>query len=583
MTSRWTADTLMQARREGDRDGDAIIERILSPRSGDNNQNVRGYNHLLDLATVMVTSPELALVHDSLLRRDLDESGEVGRHFEPMPAPDWVDENKLKLASAVWETDSILAIAVLYASSLPACYLMKKGVPALYETDKLAEQTYIFQRIYETGMMLENVMKAGGLKVVRDNSHPQELLAEVLRTHDPDGQWVSHYHGLRRAAGDTDKGPDPEAVCRDFEAATSAATRYIWGDGYIAARKVRFLHSAMRLMLQRPGLSGAPRAAAGGKAQSFMENAAQRTAAWDTATLGVPINQEDLAFVLLTFGYLIPKGMETWGRALPRAEKEAFLHLWRVVGHVMGIRDDLMTDNLDEAEGLYDQILERNGGGSDEGRILTTAVMDFLRSYIPTNFGIDKILPASLIIDQLGPSRAGQIIEKDTFRAARNPLARACYFPLRTTVKTYYWLRDHILRHLPIVGPVVTHITSSSANTLIESWRGSFRRKPFYIPMDATRWVQQRGATPEFQQGLQRWRQHLFNTMAAGLASFVVSGFSVAAALTFFLLGMGWRHDRNLALSLSVGAFALACYLLTVRVPKISDQRPTFDHEPPTA
>jgi hypothetical protein len=40
--------------------------------------------------------------------------------------------------------------------------------------------------------------------------------------------------------------------------------------------------------------------------------------------LGVPINQEDLAYVLLTFGYLIPKGMETWGRKVPRQQKEDF-------------------------------------------------------------------------------------------------------------------------------------------------------------------------------------------------------------------------------------------------------------------
>jgi hypothetical protein len=581
MTTRWTDATLAQARLEGDRDGDAIIERILNPRSGSSNQKRRSYNHLLDLANVMVANPELALVTDSLLRRELDESGDVRRYFEPMPAPDWVDEDKLKLATAVWQTDSILAIAVLYAASLPACYLMKKGVPALYQTDKLAEQSYIFQRIYETGLMLEDVMKAGGLIVVRDNSvHPEELLADVLRKHDPDGQWVSHYHGLRRAAGETATAPDPAVVRRDFEAARNSATRYIWGDGYVAARKVRFLHSAMRLMLQRPSLSGPP-APAAGKAQSFMENASQRPAAWDTATLGVPINQEDLAFVLLTFGYLIPKGMETWGRKLPRAEKEAFLHLWRVVGHVMGIRDDLMTDNLDEAAGLYEQIMIRNGGGSDEGRILTTAVMDFLRSYIPARFGIDKIVPASLIIDQLGVDRARQIIEPDDFALARNPLARAGHFLVRSTVKTYYWVRQHILRHLPVVGPVVADITSKSANTLIDSWRDAFRRKPFYIPMQATRWVPQRGATPEFEARLQRWRQRLFDAMVAGLVLFVVAGLAVGAWVTFFLLDM--HHERHLSFWTSIGGFALACYLMTVRVPKISSQRPTLQDEPEPA
>ena len=104
-----------------------------------------------------------------------------------------------------------------------------------------------------------------------------------------------------------------------------------------------------------------------GPAHSYPEYATHRAKAWDTA-LGTPINQEDLAFVLLTFAYLIPKGMETWGRKVPRDQKEAFLHLWRVVGHVMGVREDLMTDNLDEAAALYEQILARNAGGSEPAR-----------------------------------------------------------------------------------------------------------------------------------------------------------------------------------------------------------------------
>ena len=59
-------------------------------------------------------------------------------------------------------------LRVLYAASLPACYLMKRGVPALYATEKLSEQKYVFQRIFETGVMLEGVMSPGGIKVAHD-------------------------------------------------------------------------------------------------------------------------------------------------------------------------------------------------------------------------------------------------------------------------------------------------------------------------------------------------------------------------------------------------------------------------------
>jgi hypothetical protein len=35
----------------------------------------------------------------------------------------------------------------------------------------------------------------------------------------------------------------------------------------------------------------------------------------------------------------------------------------------MGIREELMTDNLDEAEELFETILKRNAGHSDAGQV----------------------------------------------------------------------------------------------------------------------------------------------------------------------------------------------------------------------
>lgn len=572
MTSRWTDDTLLQARQQGDPDADRVIAAILQPKTGDVGQKRRSYNHLLDLANQLVANPELGLISGSLLRTEFDDSGEAGRFFEPCIAPDWVDEEKLKLATSIWQIDSILAIAVLYAASLPACYLMKKGVPALYRTEKLAEQAYIFQRIYETGLMLEDVMKAGGITIVRDNHvHQDQVLADILSRHDPDGGWAPHFGGLRRTAGAPPPNIDVSAVQQELTAANTSTTRYIWGSGYMSARKVRFLHAAMRLMLQQ-GPPPQP-AAPAEPARTFMENAATRPT-WDVTELGVPINQEDLAFVLLTFGYLIPKGMETWGRKLPRAEKEAFLHLWRVVGHVMGIRDDLMTDDLDEAAALYEQILKRNGAGSPEGQILATAEMDFLRTYIPARVHLDRIVPPSLIIDQLGHEWAKMIIKKEDFDAATRLIPRTMHAMVRTSVKSYFWLRQHVLRHIPIVGDVVTGITANASNTLIDSWRDSFRREPFYIPTQATRWVPERGVTPEYQASLLSWRQRLFDTVLVGLVSIIGAGFALSFAIVYFFMDL--HHERNLSLTIGVGAFALGVWLMSVRLPRLAETRPAL-------
>lgn len=577
MTSRWTDEVLLNARLQGDPDADRIIAGILAPPSGDATETRRSYNHLLDLANLLVANPELGLISGSLLQREFADSGEAGRFFEPVLAPAWVDEKKLELATRIWQVDSILAIAVLYASSLPACYLMKKGVPALYRTEKLAEQAYIFQRIYETGLMLEDVMKPGGITIVRDNHvHQDQVLAEILRRHDPDGDWAPHFGGLRRNGAAPETALDTAAVQRELAAAKNGAVRYIWGGGYMAARKVRFLHAAMRLMLQQMPAAPPP---GGQPARNFMESAAAR--AWDVNELGIPINQEDLAFVLLTFGYLIPKGMETWGRKVAREEKEAFLHLWRVVGYVLGVREDLMTDNLDEAAALYEQILKRNGGSSEQGQILATAEMDFLRSYIPAHFGLDRIVPASLIIDQLGPDWAKLIINKPDFDMARGWMARTIHACVRGSVKTYFWLRHHVLRHIPVVSTVVTSITAAASDTLIDSWRDSFRREPFYIPAQATRWMADRGVTPEYKTTLQAWRQRLFDSVLFGLLSVIVAGFSMSLAVVYLLLD--WHHERNVAFLIGAGAFALGVWLMSVHLPKVAATRPTLaDERPPT-
>lgn len=573
MAGRWNATVLEAARMQGDPEADELVMGILTG-SASAGISRGGYNHLLDLATILVATPELSLVKTSLLSQQLDRAGQMAGFFDPIEAPDWVDGAKVARAGDLWRTDSLLCIAVLYAASLPACYLMKKGVPALYATDKLSEQRYVFQRIFETGVMLEGVMSPGGVKVIHDVEPSSDAtVAGILNALDPLGQWAWRSHRLQRHAGDPGRTIEAAEVHRALAEARLKSRRYIWGNGIVSARKVRFLHSTMRQMIQHPEITrGMPIPKPGDQPHTFMEHAASRQQGWDTAGLGVPINQEDLAYVLLTFGYQIPKGMEVWGRKVSREQKEDFLHLWKVVGYVMGIREDLMTDNLDEAEELYETILERNAGASDAGQVLTTAIMTFLRQYLPARFGLDKTVPAALIVDQLGIDRARMIVAPDDLRAARRPLARLTHAFAKLSIRLYYWLRAHVLRYLPLVGSGVTTMTEHSATALIDSWRDSFRREPFYMPAHATTWVLQRGVTPVYEQQLQAWRQRLFDTLAAGLGGIVIAGFGVALTVLFFFLDM--KMTRDVVFIATIVTFTLATVSLRYWVPRIAKQRP---------
>jgi hypothetical protein len=87
-------------------------------------------------------------------------------------------------------------------------------------------------------------------------------------------------------------------------------------EGWKAAMRVRMLHARVRVML---------------RGRKY----------WNEEEWGVPINQEDLCATLLGFSLSTLKGMELM-RASPLStrQREAYMHLWRFIGWVMGISDE---------------------------------------------------------------------------------------------------------------------------------------------------------------------------------------------------------------------------------------------------
>lgn len=51
---------------------------------------------------------------------------------------------------------------------------------------------------------------------------------------------------------------------------------------------------------------------------------------------GLPVNQEDLVGTLLSFSVAIPRGLACLGVNLPTEDRDAFFHIWRVIGHILG-------------------------------------------------------------------------------------------------------------------------------------------------------------------------------------------------------------------------------------------------------
>jgi len=93
----------------------------------------------------------------------------------------------------------------------------------------------------------------------------------------------------------------------------------VLGAGWWAVLKVRMMHSRVRRRLL-----------ARGGARS-----------WDKEAYGAPINQEDMMGTLLSFSINVLRAIQHTGAPwLTLREQEAYLHLWRYIGHLIGVREE---------------------------------------------------------------------------------------------------------------------------------------------------------------------------------------------------------------------------------------------------
>jgi len=293
--AKWAKTDLDSYRQMTDPEVDRLVAALL-PKQGSESIGRLGYNAMLMLADKLLETPELAMLDDSRLSRQLQQMPEDLRdYFDPMEAPDWVDVDKLKLGAQLWQNNTLVMLVTLYSASLPACYLMKNGIPALYKSEKLRDQQYIFQRIYETGLMLTETMGKDGIKVIPDSDFSDDkLYLQALQNLDAEGHWKLRGHCLCRPAATPSADIDTRRIEQEIQRLRGQAKRYIWGKGYIAAKKVRFLHASMRFLLNSP--ASCPPCGNMQNPESLFEVMSHRDSPWDNNKYGAPINQEDLAY-----------------------------------------------------------------------------------------------------------------------------------------------------------------------------------------------------------------------------------------------------------------------------------------------
>ncbi len=98
---------------------------------------------------------------------------------------------------------------------------------------------------------------------------------------------------------------------------------------------------------------------------------------------GKPINQEDMAGTNSAFSFITLRGLDKLGVFYSGEEAEAFMHLWKVIGYFMGVKENLLTDNLKEAYLLDKIIAQRNFKKSEAGVELTKSLIQSFKESTP--------------------------------------------------------------------------------------------------------------------------------------------------------------------------------------------------------
>lgn len=239
------------------------------------------------------------------------------------------------------------------------------------------------------------------------------------------------------------------------------------GRGIRAIQRVRLLHAAIRYLILTPP-SENPEAP-----QSFADVLAQSS--WKPE-FGIPINQEDMAFTLMTFSYVPMRGLRQMVDTLSQREMEAYIHTWNVAGYLMGVQEDLLPSNFQEAKQLYETVQASQRGQCHEGVTMAHSLISFLESMIPGWLFFLKSLPSTITWELIGPETGTALgLKKPTL------VARFVVALLSGINKFFDLFKERIYRKSPSVRVAGDWLSYRILKELSKLPRGG-NRKLFVLP-----------------------------------------------------------------------------------------------------
>lgn len=233
-----------------------------------------------------------------------------------------------------------------------------------------ARQLALAQQFFlDHGPKLLLILYYKSLPLLYSCANGAEVLAHTARLDRPDGDWRIFTRRIAETGQFLLGVMKPGALTDGGEAVQ-------------LIQKVRLIHASIRHFIQRDE--------------------------WDTATLGLPINQEDLAITLCSFSISALDGLARFGVQVPTEQQEAYIHTWAAVGEMLGIVPALIPADVQQARALEQAILDHQSGPSLAGQTLTSALVQFgketlrLRQLASTPESLIRFLAGDEIAEHLG-------------------------------------------------------------------------------------------------------------------------------------------------------------------------------------
>ncbi len=154
------------------------------------------------------------------------------------------------------------------------------------------------------------------------------------------------------------------------------------GKALVGILRVRLLHAATRWYINNSG-------------------------DWDSAVMGKPINQEDMAGTNMSFSLMAVRGLRKLGKFLEPEKAFNYINYWNKIGLLLGLKPELLPGSNKEAFHLEKQIRDRHFRSSEAGRKLTKSLYKYYEKAV-ADTPLDG-LTKSFMIYLLGDKVASQL------------------------------------------------------------------------------------------------------------------------------------------------------------------------------